>query len=122
MMQVECHGCCLRPNGNWGKHSSACSPECLTENLEELRLTSLEIPANWNGATTSPPPSDPPNPRWPHDDLWTLEFSPRLFDFFTAKAAFNMIVDHAHGLHKGIACGGADKAPAAFFEIFRQGR
>ncbi len=33
-------------------------------------------------------------------------------------AAFEVIVDEAHGLHEGVDGGGSDEAPAAFLEVF----
>jgi len=34
------------------------------------------------------------------------------------KAAVLVVVDQAHGLHKGVHGGGANKLPTAFFQVF----
>ena len=46
---------------------------------------------------------------------------PLLFNAIAAVAPFNVIIDHAHGLHEGIAGGRPDKAPASFLKLFGQG-
>lgn len=40
--------------------------------------------------------------------------------FFQTKAALEVIIDEAHGLHEGVASGWADEGPAAFFEILAE--
>ena len=37
------------------------------------------------------------------------------------EAARGVVVDHADGLHEGVADGGADESEAAFLEILREG-
>ena len=49
---------------------------------------------------------------------WRQTSTPKLP---VAKAIHEMIVDHADGLHEGVANGAADKLEAAFLEIFAHG-
>jgi hypothetical protein len=44
-----------------------------------------------------------------------------MFYLATAKTTLYMVIDHAHGLHKGIYSCGADKAPPTLFQIFGKG-
>ena len=41
--------------------------------------------------------------------------------FLAAEAAFDVVVDEAHGLHEGVAGGGADEGEAAFAEVLAEG-
>lgn len=38
-----------------------------------------------------------------------------------AEAICGVVIDHADGLHEGVADGGADEAEAAFFQVFAHG-
>jgi len=37
------------------------------------------------------------------------------------ETAFEVIIDESHGLHEGVAGGGADEGPAALFEVLTEG-
>ena len=39
-------------------------------------------------------------------------------DLGTAEAGFEVVVDQAHGLHEGVASGGADEVEAALAQVF----
>jgi hypothetical protein len=41
-----------------------------------------------------------------------------LHNFQISIAIHKMVIDHAYGLHQGVADGGAHKVEAAFFKIF----
>ena len=46
--------------------------------------------------------------------------APHFFYFLISKTIDDVIVDHADGLHEGVADSGADKVESAFFQIFTE--
>lgn len=59
-----------------------------------------------------------PAKRWNLSDQTPLA---GVFSFGAGVTALEMVVDDAHGLHEGVAGGGADEFPAAFLEGFGKG-
>src|SRR3989338_8068843 len=61
---------------------------------------------------------------WPGSGSWLLErlqAGPGGQRCLTHAAAFDVVVDHAHGLHESVQGGGAHESPAAFLQILGQG-
>ena len=78
----------------------------------------------WVPLSNIPPPLSPPHKgEGDADSLrqgWdgTLERVAFGLHLTPAEAGFEVVVDQAHGLHEGVAGGGADEVEAAFAQVF----